>query len=368
MERYFLIIGERILQGHEDVLTCINDPTSAGKRLMLYKKPVSPRLVAQKQHRRSEELLRTSSSTASKAKAKALDQLRRKKQNVVNLEAALESTKVDLELVRAAKDAEAGMLVEARRQVVGLEAQVRDIRSEHSASIHDPQCKKACRFHFKKGGCKKGELCQWCHHRDHGELAPPPCGHRGKRGKRRKAKHSTLQQMNLHPIPVPPASLRWPPIACAPELWRRAMALHLKHKKDKCNEDEVFFEDSVSIHSQRSCGTNSPEDSNSNPWRHLKGDTLSDCQACLTATQEQIVGFSYYDPESRTIHDKDDCRKIRGHKNLQKYASQGCTRLCGPCGEIVRLSVDSRIHSQHCQCVFVLDKLAFLCSSCIDWW
>ena len=45
LERYFLIIGERILQGHEDVLTCINDPTSAGKRLMLYKKPVSPRTV-----------------------------------------------------------------------------------------------------------------------------------------------------------------------------------------------------------------------------------------------------------------------------------------------------------------------------------
>ena len=48
VERYFLIIGERILQGHEDVLTCINDPTSAGKRLMLYKKPVSPRTVADK--------------------------------------------------------------------------------------------------------------------------------------------------------------------------------------------------------------------------------------------------------------------------------------------------------------------------------
>ena len=46
LERYVLIIGERILQGHEDVLTCINDPTSAGKRLMLYKKPVSPRTVA----------------------------------------------------------------------------------------------------------------------------------------------------------------------------------------------------------------------------------------------------------------------------------------------------------------------------------
>ena len=48
VERYFLIIGERILQGHEDALTCINDPTSAGKRLMLYKKPVSPRTVADK--------------------------------------------------------------------------------------------------------------------------------------------------------------------------------------------------------------------------------------------------------------------------------------------------------------------------------
>ena len=36
LERYFLIIGERILQGHEDVLTCINDPHNAGKRLMLY--------------------------------------------------------------------------------------------------------------------------------------------------------------------------------------------------------------------------------------------------------------------------------------------------------------------------------------------
>ena len=46
LERYVLIIGERILQGHEDVLTCINDPTSAGKRLMLYKKPESPRTVA----------------------------------------------------------------------------------------------------------------------------------------------------------------------------------------------------------------------------------------------------------------------------------------------------------------------------------
>ena len=40
-ERYFLVIGERVLRGHEDILTCINDPTSAGKRLMLYKKPVS---------------------------------------------------------------------------------------------------------------------------------------------------------------------------------------------------------------------------------------------------------------------------------------------------------------------------------------
>ena len=46
VERYCLIIGERILQGHEDLLACINDPTSAGKRLMLYKKPVSPRTVA----------------------------------------------------------------------------------------------------------------------------------------------------------------------------------------------------------------------------------------------------------------------------------------------------------------------------------
>ena len=45
-ERYFLVIGERVLRGHEDILTCINDPTSAGKRLMLYKKPVSPRTVA----------------------------------------------------------------------------------------------------------------------------------------------------------------------------------------------------------------------------------------------------------------------------------------------------------------------------------
>ena len=48
VERYCLIIGERILQGHEDVLTCINDPTSAGKHFMLYKKPVSPRTVADK--------------------------------------------------------------------------------------------------------------------------------------------------------------------------------------------------------------------------------------------------------------------------------------------------------------------------------
>ena len=47
VERYCLIIGERILQGHEDLLACINDPTSAGKRLMLYKIPVSPRLVAE---------------------------------------------------------------------------------------------------------------------------------------------------------------------------------------------------------------------------------------------------------------------------------------------------------------------------------
>ena len=48
VERYFLVIGERVLRGHEDILTCINDPTSAGKRLMLYKKPVSPRTVADK--------------------------------------------------------------------------------------------------------------------------------------------------------------------------------------------------------------------------------------------------------------------------------------------------------------------------------
>ena len=48
VERFFLIIGERILEDHEDLLACINDPTSAGKRLMLYKKPVSPRLVADK--------------------------------------------------------------------------------------------------------------------------------------------------------------------------------------------------------------------------------------------------------------------------------------------------------------------------------
>ena len=50
LERYVLIIGHedsrvRILQGHEDVLTCINDPTNAGKRPMLYKKPVSPNSV-----------------------------------------------------------------------------------------------------------------------------------------------------------------------------------------------------------------------------------------------------------------------------------------------------------------------------------
>ena len=48
LERYVLIIGERILQDQQDVLTCINAPTSAGKRLMLYKKPVSPRTVADK--------------------------------------------------------------------------------------------------------------------------------------------------------------------------------------------------------------------------------------------------------------------------------------------------------------------------------
>ena len=47
-ERFFLIIGERILEGREDLLTCINDPTSVGKRLMLYKKPVSPRTVKEK--------------------------------------------------------------------------------------------------------------------------------------------------------------------------------------------------------------------------------------------------------------------------------------------------------------------------------
>ena len=41
VERFFLIIGERVLEDHEDLLACINDPTSAGKRLMLYKKPVS---------------------------------------------------------------------------------------------------------------------------------------------------------------------------------------------------------------------------------------------------------------------------------------------------------------------------------------
>ena len=70
-ERYFLVIGERVLRGHEDTLTCINDPTSAGKRLMLYKKPLSWRQLKQKKHRRSAELLLTSSSTASKAKAKA---------------------------------------------------------------------------------------------------------------------------------------------------------------------------------------------------------------------------------------------------------------------------------------------------------
>ena len=41
VERYFLIIGERVLEGHEDVLACIDDPRSAGKHLMLYKRPVS---------------------------------------------------------------------------------------------------------------------------------------------------------------------------------------------------------------------------------------------------------------------------------------------------------------------------------------
>ena len=48
VEQYLLVIGERVLRAHEDILTCINDPTSAGKRLMLYKKPVSPRTVADK--------------------------------------------------------------------------------------------------------------------------------------------------------------------------------------------------------------------------------------------------------------------------------------------------------------------------------
>ena len=45
VERYFLIIGERALEDHEDVLACIDDPRNAGKHLMLYKKPVSPRTV-----------------------------------------------------------------------------------------------------------------------------------------------------------------------------------------------------------------------------------------------------------------------------------------------------------------------------------
>ena len=47
-ERFFLIIGERILEGREDLLTCINDPTSVGKRLMLYKKPLSRRELEKK--------------------------------------------------------------------------------------------------------------------------------------------------------------------------------------------------------------------------------------------------------------------------------------------------------------------------------
>ena len=48
VERYFLIVGERLLEGHEDLLTCINDPTSVDKRLMLYKKPLSRRQLEKK--------------------------------------------------------------------------------------------------------------------------------------------------------------------------------------------------------------------------------------------------------------------------------------------------------------------------------
>ena len=43
-ERYVLLIGARILQDAEDVLTCINDPTSAGRHFMLYREPVNPSL------------------------------------------------------------------------------------------------------------------------------------------------------------------------------------------------------------------------------------------------------------------------------------------------------------------------------------
>ena len=40
VERFFLIIGERILGEEELVVDCLSDTTNAGKRLILYKKPI----------------------------------------------------------------------------------------------------------------------------------------------------------------------------------------------------------------------------------------------------------------------------------------------------------------------------------------
>ena len=81
-----------------------------------------------------------------------------------------------------------------------------------------------------------------------------------------------------------------------------------------------------------------------------------------------MVSYYYYDASSRTIHSHRSCRKIEHADSIQEYATQRCTDLCGPCGEIVRLSVKRRIHSEDCKCLLDYDTYGFLCGSCIDWW
>ena len=84
--------------------------------------------------------------------------------------------------------------------------------------------------------------------------------------------------------------------------------------------------------------------------------------------QRLCVGYYYYDARSKIIHNQRDCQRIDDTDNIHEYAKQRCTDLCGPCGEVVRLSVKRRIHSVDCKCLFDFEEWADLCGSCMEWW